>query len=109
VLKNAIDWASRSEPGERALAAFTGRVAGLVSASPGWRGGLRGLVTVRSILSSVGVLVVPGDVAVPRAHETLDAGGKPTDERIAAEVTRLAQRVVTTAARLAEPQAPGPR
>ena len=35
LLKNAIDWASRAEPGEAPLACFEGKVAGLVSASPG--------------------------------------------------------------------------
>jgi chromate reductase, NAD(P)H dehydrogenase (quinone) len=104
VLKNAIDWASRPEPGEPTLVAFTGKVAALMSASPGWRGGLRGLVPLRSLLSNIGVLVVPGDVAVPRAHETLDPAGKPTEERIAAEITRLAQRLVAVLDRLAEPR-----
>jgi chromate reductase, NAD(P)H dehydrogenase (quinone) len=104
VLKNAIDWVSRKEqPGEPTLVAFTGKVAGLISASPGWRGGLRGLVSVRAILTNIGVLVVPGDIPVPHAHEQLDAAGKPTDARIAAEITRLVARLTTTVTRLAEP------
>ncbi|MEC9372853.1 MAG: NAD(P)H-dependent oxidoreductase, partial [Planctomycetota bacterium] len=49
-LKNAIDWASRPEPGEASLAAFTGKAVVLMSASPGGLGGLRGLAHVRSIL-----------------------------------------------------------
>jgi chromate reductase len=106
VLKNAIDWASRPEPGEASLVAFTGKVAALMSASPGWRGGLRGLVTVRSILSNIGVLVVPGDVPVPKAHEALDASGKPTDARIAAEITKLVGRLADVVAKLAPAPAP---
>ncbi len=39
VLKNAIDWASRPAPGESPLVAFRGKVASLLSASPGrWAG-----------------------------------------------------------------------
>src|ERR1022692_1776426 len=35
LLKNAIDWISRPETGERRLAAFHGKAAALLSASPG--------------------------------------------------------------------------
>lgn len=35
VLKNAIDWASRPAPNEAPLAAFAGKVATIMSASPG--------------------------------------------------------------------------
>ena len=59
VLKNTIDWVSRPVPGETPLQGFKGKVASLMSASPGALGGLRGLVTVRSILSNIGVLVLP--------------------------------------------------
>ncbi|MBN8549101.1 MAG: NAD(P)H-dependent oxidoreductase, partial [Deltaproteobacteria bacterium] len=47
VLKNSLDWASRMEDGEKELAAFSGKVAGLISASPGSLGGLRGLAHLR--------------------------------------------------------------
>ncbi len=65
VLKNSIDWASRSAPGERALAAFQGKFAALMSASPGALGGLRGLVHLRSILGNIGVFLLPDQIAVP--------------------------------------------
>ncbi|MBX3468308.1 MAG: NAD(P)H-dependent oxidoreductase [Planctomycetes bacterium] len=100
VLKNAIDWVSRSAPGEPSLAAFTGKVAGLVSASPGQLGGLRGLVTVRSILSNIGVLVVPDQVAVGKAHEAFDEQGALKDARQAQRVQRVAAEVVRVAGRL---------
>ena len=35
LLKNTIDWVSRPLPGEKPLACYTGKVAGLVAASPG--------------------------------------------------------------------------
>ena len=64
LLKNAIDWASRPAAGESPLQAFRGKVCGLMSASPGALGGLRGLVHVRAILGNIGVLVVPDQAAV---------------------------------------------
>lgn len=81
VLKNAIDWASRPASGEPSLAAFRGKVAVLMSASPGALGGLRGLVTVRSILGNIGVIVLPDQVAVPRAHEAFTPEGALKDAK----------------------------
>ncbi|MDR3612624.1 MAG: NAD(P)H-dependent oxidoreductase [Candidatus Obscuribacterales bacterium] len=57
-LKNAIDWASRPEPGEKPLEAFKGKVAGVMACSPGALGGLRGLVHLRAILGNIGTIVV---------------------------------------------------
>ena len=93
LLKNTIDWVSRPAPNEKPLACFKGKVAALLAASPGALGGLRGLVHVRAILSGIGVLVLPNQLAVPRAHEELD--GK-TSERLAGIVGELEE----TAARL---------
>ena len=100
VLKNAIDWASRPEPGEAPLAAFDGKVAGLVSASPGALGGLRGLVTVRAILGNIGVLVIPEQVAVSRAHEAFDADGSLKDAKLRASVERVGATVAGIVAKL---------
>ena len=79
VLKNAIDWASRPVPAEKPLECFTGKVAGLVSASPGGLGGLRGLVAVRALLGNIGVIVLPGQVAVSKAHEAFGEDGDLVD------------------------------
>jgi NAD(P)H-dependent FMN reductase len=81
VLKNTIDWVSRPAPGEPPLAAFRGKVASLMSASPGALGGLRGLVHVRSILGNLGVIVLPDQVAVAKAHEAFGPDGSLVDPR----------------------------
>ncbi len=81
VLKNAIDWVSRPVPGEPPLAAFRGKIATLMSASPGALGGLRGLVHVRSILGNIGVIVLPDQVAVAKAHEAFGPDGSLVDPR----------------------------
>ena len=77
-LKNVIDWVSRPAPGEPPQAVFRGKVAALMSASPGALGGLRGLVHLRSILGSIGVIVLPDQVAVARAHEAFQRDGSLT-------------------------------
>lgn len=75
VLKNTIDWTSRQSEGEIPLVCFKNKVAGLMSASPGGLGGLRGLVHVRSTLENIGVLVIPEQMAVARAHEAFNTDG----------------------------------
>ena len=100
LLKNTIDWASRPEEGEQPLACFAGKVAGLMATSPGALGGLRGLVHVRSILSNIKVLVLPGQVAVPKAFEAFDENGQLVDERRRASVGAIGAEVVRVSAGL---------
>ena len=53
-LKNLIDWASRPATKEEVyLSCFIDKVALLISASPGYLGGIRGLVHLRSILENI--------------------------------------------------------
>ncbi|MBX3364509.1 MAG: NAD(P)H-dependent oxidoreductase [Phycisphaeraceae bacterium] len=93
MLKNVIDWVSRPVPGEAPLGCFNGKVAALLSASPGALGGLRGLVHVRAILSSINVTVLPDQFALGKAHEAFNAEGALKDnanlDRIRAVVARL--------------------
>lgn len=90
VLKNAIDWASRAESDdEPPLVAFKGKVAALMSASPGGLGGLRGLVHLRSILGNIGIIVLPDQVSISSAHEAFDESGKLKDARKAKQVAAL--------------------
>ena len=93
VLKNAIDWASRPSPGEPPLAAFDGKVCGLLSASTGALGGLRGLVHVRAILSNIRVLVIPEQFALSKADAAFDEQGSLKDPRQAASARTVAERL----------------
>lgn len=93
VLKNAIDWASRPAPGEPPLAAFRGKVAALMSASPGGLGGLRGLVHLRSILHNIGVIVLPDQVAVPSAAGAFAEDGALLDPKRHASVAGLGRNL----------------
>ena len=91
VLKNAIDWASRAAPGEPPLACFKGKTAALMSASPGALGGLRSLVHVRAILGNIGVLVLPEQVAISRAHEAFTDDGALKDPKQQTAISALAR------------------
>ena len=71
-----------------------------MSASPGALGGLRGLVHIRSILSNIGVTVLPNQIAVPKAHEVFDGDGAIRDDKLAAKVSALAADIVETTRKL---------
>lgn len=100
VLKNAIDWASRPAPTEAPLGCFARKVAGLMSASPGDLGGLRGLFTLRSVLGNIQMLVLPDQVALPRSHDAFLDDGKLKDEKIHKRLEALVARVVEVTRRL---------
>lgn len=101
VLKNTLDWASRSEGDEASLVAFTGKVAGLVSASPGALGGLRSLATVRSILENIKTLVIPDQVAVGKAHEAFNADGSLKDAKQQTAVESVGVKLAQILSKLA--------
>ncbi|MBY0549632.1 MAG: NAD(P)H-dependent oxidoreductase [Candidatus Obscuribacterales bacterium] len=92
-LKNAIDWASRKGPDEKPLECYTGKVAGIMAASPGALGGLRGLASVRSILQNIGVLVVPDQVALPGAADAFDENGNLKDQKRHSSVESIGKKV----------------
>ena len=100
VLKNAIDWVSRPAPGEPSLVAFRGKVAALMSASPGALGGLRGLVHVRSILGNIGVIVLPDQITVAQAHEAFNPDGTLQDPKRQAGVEGLGRTLAEFLAKL---------
>lgn len=99
-LKNVIDWVSRPAAGEAPLACFAGKVAGIMATSPGALGGLRGLVHLRAILGNIQVLVLPDQVAVPRAHEAFDDHGQLRDAKLQAAVEGIGRRLAEVVARL---------
>ncbi len=99
LLKNTLDWVSRA-PRVKGANPFTGKVAGLMAASPGGLGGLQGLDTVQRVLATLGALVLPKLVAVGHADKAFDAAGLLQDESSARRVAELAAEVVAIAGRL---------
>ena len=97
LLKNALDWASRREGDEKPMVAFNGKVAGVMSASPGALAGLRGQALLRSQLAYLGMVVVPDRVGVGRAHEAFDETGAmkdPAQQRLLEELGEKTARFV---------------
>ena len=95
LLKNTIDWCTRAEPNPLA-----GRVAAVVSASPGMYGGVRSAQAARGLLLHLGCHVVPAQCSVPRADEAFAPDGSLRDARSAAAAQRVAEELVRTTRRL---------
>jgi NAD(P)H-dependent FMN reductase len=100
LLKNLIDWVSRAPEGEESLAPYQDKCAALLSASPGSLGGIRGLVTLRSVLGNIGVTVLPAQFALARAHqafrgerELADAGQQDRLQKVVLDLHRMLQRL----------------
>jgi NAD(P)H-dependent FMN reductase len=110
LLKNTLDWLSRSlgdgHGVNSGLAPYRGKLAGLMSASPGPFAGVRGLPHLRQILSSLGVTVLGAQVSSPRADRAFTAQGELVDAEQDRLVAKLAHAVVDTARKLRE--APDP-
>ena len=100
VLKNAIDWASRPAEGEAPLGCFAGKVAAIMSTSPGALGGLRGLVSLRSLLGNIKVIVLPDQMAVPKAYDAFNPDGSLKDAAQQAGIEHLGATVATIVTKL---------
>lgn len=100
VLKNVIDWASRSAAGEEKLECFRGKTAVLMSASTGGLGGLRGLFSIRYILQNIGVMVIPEQIAVSRAGGAFNDEGNLIDQDRQSRIEGLGRKLAETAAKL---------
>ena len=76
VLKNAIDWISRAEEGERSAAVFTGKPVALLSASPGPGGGGRVLKEMRHLFEGLRMTVLEHQVSIAKSGEAFDVEGR---------------------------------
>ncbi len=79
-LKNAVDWVSRPAEGEGPLECFDRKVIGLVAASPGGLGGIRGLPVHRMLFGHIKSIVLPDQYSLAVAHEAFDDAGNLKDE-----------------------------
>ena len=108
LLKNTIDWLSRSigdgKGDDSGLAPYRGKVAGLMSASPSAFGGVLGLTHLRPILAKLGVTVLGAQASIIRAGEAFDEAGALKDPAHRKAVDALARAVVETAGKLRQTQ-----
>lgn len=102
LLKNALDWISRPEPGDRPLEVFRGKVAAILSASPGPAGGSRGLRQLRELLEMMNVSVVPQELAIARSSAAFDADGRLMRAEDVAGLRELAAALAQAADRKQE-------
>ncbi len=100
LLKNAIDWASRREEDELPLLAYRGKLAAIMSASPGALGGLRGLVFLRLLLSNIGVTVLSDQQAIANAAKAFSDDGSLVDSAQQEAVMGLGVNLAQTVAKL---------
>jgi len=104
LLKNVIDWLSRDladgKGPDSGLAPYRGKVAAIMTATPGPYGGVRHLFHLRQVLAGLGVIVLPAQVQLARADQAFDTGGGLTDERALKSVNALAKLLVEMAGKL---------
>ncbi|MBK8305186.1 MAG: NAD(P)H-dependent oxidoreductase [Pyrinomonadaceae bacterium] len=95
-LKNAIDWASRQSDKYKTNEVFRGKVAAMITASPGSFGGIRCLNHLRGVFSILGVNVLPSEIAVGFVGQKFE-GDSPdmTDDKMKAILKKLGTELVT--------------
>ena len=94
-LKNAIDWTSRPNDTYQKADIYPGKMAAIISASPGSLGGIRALAHLRGVLSSVNVHVLPSEVAVPFVGDRFDGEGlEMVDEQMKKSLENLGAALV---------------
>ncbi len=82
-LKNAIDWASRPSDEYKMVEVFKGKIAAIMTESPGAFGGIRCLGHLRTVLTIMLVNVLPSEIAVANVSKMFDgSGAEMTDEKM---------------------------
>jgi NAD(P)H-dependent FMN reductase len=75
-LKNAFEWATRPSGIYQRSDIFPGKFAAMISASPGSLGGIRSLAHLRGVLTSIGVYVLPSEIAVSFVADKFEGDGE---------------------------------
>jgi len=94
LLKNALDWMSRPNGFP------SGKVAALVSASPGLLGGVKSQLSLQIVLNKLGVHVIPESFALGAAHQFFDAEGSLKDANVESAVRRVGAALAEMVIRL---------
>jgi chromate reductase, NAD(P)H dehydrogenase (quinone) len=89
LLKNAIDWCTRADENP-----LQGKVAAIVSASPGMFGGVRSQYLLRQLLTHLGCHVVPVHCVLPHADKAFDESGALKEERSRKSVQAVTSELV---------------
>lgn len=95
LLKNTIDWCTRADENP-----FRGKVAAVVSASPGNFGAIRSMTLARQLLTHLGCHVIPAQCVLPLADKAFDATGRLQEARTQKAVVAVANELVRVTGRL---------
>jgi chromate reductase, NAD(P)H dehydrogenase (quinone) len=88
LLKNALDWMSRPN------GFSAGKVAALLSASPGLLGGVKSQLSLQIVLAKLGVHVIPDSFALGAAHQAFDAQRRLRDVNVEKAVRNVGAALV---------------
>jgi len=94
VLKNTLDWLSRPAQDQSYSPAYGQFTVGLMATSPGGLGGIRGLSHIRELMSNLGSLVVPNQIAVGASYEAFDDKGKLANGAMSDRLEALVKQVI---------------
>ena len=97
VLKNTLDWLSRPAQDDSYTPVYSQLTVGLMAASPGGMGGIRGLSHIRELMSNLGALVVPNQIALGAAYDAFNSEGQLKNSAMNDRLQALAQQVVSLA------------
>jgi chromate reductase len=100
LLKNALDWCTRADENP-----LKGKVAAVVSASPGMLGGIRSMTLARQLLTHLGCHVIPTQCVLPGAGQAFDEKGALKEERARKAAQAVAAELVRAAIALRSPTA----
>lgn len=95
LLKNTIDWCTRGDDNP-----FIGKVAAVLSASPGVLGGVRSLQLAQQLLLKLGCHIVPLQTFLPQADKAFDSNGQLLEARSLKQVRTLAASLVDITRRM---------
>jgi chromate reductase, NAD(P)H dehydrogenase (quinone) len=95
LLKNTIDWCTRADDNP-----FPGKIAAVVSASPGNFGGIRSMTQVRSLLTHLGCHVIPEQCILAQADKAFDASGHLASTRTKEAAAHVARSLVALCRKL---------
>lgn len=95
LLKNTLDWVSRQDGVESGSVPYRNKLVGLVSASAGRWGGLRGLRHVREILTTLGCVVLPEQYNLSGADAAFDEQGGLKDDKARKATEAVGARLAT--------------
>ncbi|MEH2561283.1 chromate reductase [Bradyrhizobium sp. AZCC 2289] len=90
LLKNALDWMSRPS------GFLSGKVAALISTSPGLLGGVKSQLSLQIVLTKLGVHVIPDSFALGAAHQAFGTEGGLKDANAETAVRAIGAALTAT-------------